>query len=460
MRTTLLACFFIAASAIAHAQRMVLVEYFTQASCTGCTTQDARIAGFIAANPDKAVAINYHTSFPGTDPMNTDNPADVADRATYYGISTLPNSALEGKKIAPVLWNADSLTARAARATPFRLRAVHRVKSAGGLDTLIVSVTVKKTAFFPSSPLVLHTTVVERNMHFPNAPGTNGEQDFDWVMKKMLPTSAGQSLPLLSTGDSVRYTFKWRMQNVFDLSKVAAVVFIQNTSTKQVYQATQSLGATPFAFALQTPGGATKVLAAGGTGTFTFQVTTGSASLVPFRVKLVPDPAGTQGITGTISDGVQQGQDSLEVLASNNQPANLTVTIPIATDGVRYKGMVLVRPQPDSLRYRFEQKPIWIWGKARTLVVNLESGSGTALLTAMLQRPYFDMTGDEFAEFDLGRMDTASYRNVVFNTGSQYTRTLTLAQMFALRGTCFPGAMLPCWGRALDRGCGFRPQAT
>lgn len=432
-----------------QAQRVVLVEMFTQAGCPGCPAQDARIAGFLAANPDKAVAINYHTSFPGADPMNTDNPTDVADRVLYYGISTLPQSALEGRKIQPVLWNADSITARAARATPFRLRAVHRVKSENGLDTLIVTVTVRKTATAPAGTLLLHTAIVERNMHFSNPPGSNGQQDFDWVMKKMLPTPAGKTLPAIAVGDSVRYTYKWRMQNVFDLSKVNAVVFVQNSATKQVYQAAQSVSAAPFAFALQTPGGSTKVLAAGDTGRFSFNLTTGSSSPVPFRVKLVPDAAGTQGLSGTISDGRgHQGQDSLEVEASNSQPANLTITVPVSTHGVRYKAMVQARPQPDSLRYLFQQSPVHIWGKARTLVVNLETGSGQILLQAMSQRPTFDMNGDEFADFDLGLMDTASYRNVVFNTGSQYARAMSAAQMFALQGFILSGGNVAVIGQS------------
>ncbi|MGB3084177.1 MAG: hypothetical protein WBB21_05640, partial [Saprospiraceae bacterium] len=70
----------------AQAPRRVLVEEFTQASCPPCAVYNPGFHKiiFTPGNETKVSLLCYQTSWPGSDPMNAQNPTDVANRVTYY----------------------------------------------------------------------------------------------------------------------------------------------------------------------------------------------------------------------------------------------------------------------------------------------------------------------------------------------------------------------------------------
>ena len=68
--------------------------------------------------------------------------------------------------------------------------------------------------------------------------GTNGEDWFRSVMKKMMPDAAGTRydktwLP----GDNETVNYSWNFTNVFDPDSIHVVAFIQDGTTKEIYQA-------------------------------------------------------------------------------------------------------------------------------------------------------------------------------------------------------------------------------
>lgn len=80
----------------AQAQRLVIVEHFTQASCGPCASQNPALKSLLDQNKTKVVPIKYQTSWPGADPMNAHNPAQVASRVSYYGVTGVPGVRLDG----------------------------------------------------------------------------------------------------------------------------------------------------------------------------------------------------------------------------------------------------------------------------------------------------------------------------------------------------------------------------
>ena len=80
----------------AQPTRLVLFEEFTQASCGPCASQNPAFNALLAANSAKAISIKYQTSWPGVDPMNAANPVDAQARVTYYSVSGVPWSAMDG----------------------------------------------------------------------------------------------------------------------------------------------------------------------------------------------------------------------------------------------------------------------------------------------------------------------------------------------------------------------------
>ncbi|MEO0876020.1 MAG: hypothetical protein AAFY48_15595, partial [Bacteroidota bacterium] len=81
---------------MAQAQRIALVEHFTNASCGPCAVQNPDFNALLRANPDKVISIKYQAAFPGFDPMNQQNPSEVQTRANFYGLSGVPTAWLDG----------------------------------------------------------------------------------------------------------------------------------------------------------------------------------------------------------------------------------------------------------------------------------------------------------------------------------------------------------------------------
>lgn len=98
-----------------------------------------------------------------------------------------------------------------------------------------------------SGSLKLMVGVIEKEIHFTSAPGSNGERDFYSVMKKLLPSSSGTSLGNMTAGDYVSFSFKWALANVYSIDQLSAVAWIQDGTTKEVFQACKSTDSfTPF----------------------------------------------------------------------------------------------------------------------------------------------------------------------------------------------------------------------
>lgn len=104
---------------------------------------------------------------------------------------------------------------------------------------MVVSAKVKATGNLAAGQ-VLQMVCIERVIEFATPPGTNGEKVFESVMKKMLPSPNGTTLPAMQAGDSVEYTYKWSITKAngtseyYNIGRAAAVAFVQNNTTKEV----------------------------------------------------------------------------------------------------------------------------------------------------------------------------------------------------------------------------------
>ncbi|HRY32608.1 MAG TPA: choice-of-anchor J domain-containing protein [Bacteroidales bacterium] len=219
-------------------ERLVLFEEFTNASCGPCAATNPSLNELLDDNVAKAVSVKYQTVWPGTDPMNAHNPTQVATRVTYYGITGVPDGVQDGLwHDHPGNYTQTTLNNRQAIPSPFLVQVQHQLSP--GNDTLFCQATIKCVSpLTVTGTLVAHTAIVERNIYFASAPGSNGEKHFESVMKKMLPTDQGSTLPTSwSTGDSTVLSFSWPLANVYNPLQLSVVVFIQGNTTKEVYQA-------------------------------------------------------------------------------------------------------------------------------------------------------------------------------------------------------------------------------
>ena len=187
----------------AQSQRLVLTEEFTQASCAPCASQNPGFNALLQANEDKIMSIKYQTSSPGVDPMNADNPVEVQNRANYYGVDGLM-ATLDGTLIpndcdyyegAPACLDQDEINA--AYAVPARFD----ILVAATLDYNILEVTTYLSCTQDvAGNLKLMVVLIEKEIDWGTAPGTNGEVVFYNVIKKFLPGENGIDLGMTHLG--------------------------------------------------------------------------------------------------------------------------------------------------------------------------------------------------------------------------------------------------------------------
>jgi hypothetical protein len=220
-------------AAFAQSQRLVVFEQFTQASCPPCATANPPLNVMLNANSTKVVSIKYQTSWPGVDPMNAQNPTEVADRVTYYGVNGVPDGYLDGGlgfSGQPSSMNVGQINTRYAVPAGFDMTATHSFSP--NYDFLNVTVTITASQAMNSGSFTAHVAVIERDIYFTSAPGSNGEKHFEGVMRKMLPDAQGTSLPSTWTvGQSQTLTFSVPVPAyIYDLNTIGVVAFVQNAN--------------------------------------------------------------------------------------------------------------------------------------------------------------------------------------------------------------------------------------
>jgi hypothetical protein len=236
----------------AQVQKTPFVEHFTQASCGPCASQNPGmytiLNTFGSAN---YVKLTYQVSWPGSDPMNAEYPAGPSARTTYYGVSGVPDCSLSGGATsAPnTAVTAATLAAKAAETTPYSMTIVHSWNNGDiTVDVDVINVTTSSV----SSMDKIYVAMVEDQVSYTPAPGSNGETDFYYVNREFYNASngaagatSGASLGAIAPGATTSYTFTIASANIpsyiRDLNQLNFVAFIQNNSSKAIDQAAKSI---------------------------------------------------------------------------------------------------------------------------------------------------------------------------------------------------------------------------
>ena len=227
---------------IGERTRGVLVEHFTNSDDFNSFNSNPGLNDIINANPLDVMDIQYHTNFPGADPMNDDNPADPSARSLYYGISDLPYTIQDGNdfKNSTFLYTQATLDLRKLRDPVFSIDL--STDMVNNTD-LTVSATIRALDTLQNSNISVHFAVLEDLIT--NLTGTFGDTVFESVLKNMLPNAAGtQFIQSWNPGDSAVVSEFWKMDNVYDPSQVTVVAFVQDNDTKEVYQAVRQINSS------------------------------------------------------------------------------------------------------------------------------------------------------------------------------------------------------------------------
>ncbi|MDD3527336.1 MAG: hypothetical protein PHX39_10355, partial [Bacteroidales bacterium] len=176
MKKQFLLLFFLALAIFSYAQadRRVMVEEATNASCGPCASQNPAFDALLQQNANIVTVLKYHASWPGYDPMYNHNQSENDARIGYYGINSVPRAIVGGVfNGAPSGVTQSMLNSYAAVPSPFEEIDIYQQLS-DNQDSLFVFMRVRAAQNISETGLRGMCAVVEKQINFTSPPGSNG----------------------------------------------------------------------------------------------------------------------------------------------------------------------------------------------------------------------------------------------------------------------------------------------
>ncbi|HAS39481.1 MAG TPA: hypothetical protein DCS93_03340 [Microscillaceae bacterium] len=214
---------------IGNRNRVVLLEYFINASIADAEAKDLAVKNFPeTGNKNEVISIHYHTGFPGADALHDQNDKDPSGRSFYHGIREVPRAVVDGYFNDVVIgqWTQDYFADRTLIVSPFNID-IGQPSVSG--NTLNVSAEVRALRQF-DRPVVMHVVLID------SVTNSDGKVFYN-VVRKMLPDAAGTYKETnWALGDTEKLNFSWNIGNL-NPETFRVVVFVEDYQTKEVHQA-------------------------------------------------------------------------------------------------------------------------------------------------------------------------------------------------------------------------------
>jgi len=235
--------------------RYVLLEGFTSSTCGPCVSGNANLKSVLEKSNGYHTLIKYQMSWPGAGDAYYTEEGYV--RRAFYGVNSVPWLQVEGVDD----MNSSSFTLALLQ----QLQAVIsfiEIDATYAVNGKKVTAEAKITSYIPIEDpnIKLFMAIVEKETV--KNVGSNGETLFNQVMKKFMPDAGGIAIGNLPMGTPVSFGQEWEFKgeyrlppnagspinhdtehSVEDFDNLEVVLWLQNTSTKEVLQsATAVLG--------------------------------------------------------------------------------------------------------------------------------------------------------------------------------------------------------------------------
>lgn len=220
--------------------RMTLHEEFTGENCPPCASTNPTFWALcdLASNANKIIHISYMSPIPSSGWFYMETQALSDNRISYYSVPFAPYgrydgrvpNATEANPGHPGYFTQSVIDTEYAIASPFTMTCTNAWNST--YDSVVATVTVTCVAPYAGSAVYLRSALVQ-TVNFSSPPGTNGESDFENVVRAMYPSALGTSIANTWTvGMTQTYTIKGAIPSFVDKDKSPyMVVWIQNDGT-------------------------------------------------------------------------------------------------------------------------------------------------------------------------------------------------------------------------------------
>jgi hypothetical protein len=231
----------------AQVQRISLFEEFTGENCNPCAQTNPGITALADLNyagPKKMILLRYQVPIPSAPSSPTSlyqqNSAEPNARQDFYYPSSSDQFAPQGRFNGRELGVGQQSQGHAGYLdqptidgdyvvdAPFSLTTTYAWNA--NYDGMDITTTVTAAQnFSTANPLVLRLAIIEEHIHYATAPGSNGEKDFEFIMRKMVPDVNGQSLAgTWTNGQTQTFTNTVTLPSyIWNKGEVAIVAFIQ-----------------------------------------------------------------------------------------------------------------------------------------------------------------------------------------------------------------------------------------
>ena len=224
---------------VSAASKVVIVEDFANVSCNPCVISNKILESLteITYGRSKLVAVKFPTNFPAPNDLFYLAAKEICDaRISYYNVFFAPTTVIDGI-LKPI--STDSNSVKTAVDSRLSITPRFNINIGDNLEgDYSVNVDIKfiDTTSINLSDLVIHTVLTETDIEFEHAPGSNGETKFYDVTRLMLPSKDGTPVRQLIDQGELIFTFEDALLSSWNLEKLNFVVYIQNKTTKEIFQ--------------------------------------------------------------------------------------------------------------------------------------------------------------------------------------------------------------------------------
>lgn len=215
-------------------RELSLLESFSSMHCGSCAIINPGVRDMIETNSEFYAMVFYHPMAHENSPLYQFNPKDQDLRRQRYGVNSTP-FAVVGSLYQGMTERVDSEMMEMEREKPGGFVVTGSYEIAG--NDLTIQVETECFGSFPDRRIHLYVVLKESVVEFDEPPGSNGESTFYYVMRSFIPDAQGLPLDHQEPGSVYARELTYALDpEALDYSRLEIIVFVQDTSTGDVFQ--------------------------------------------------------------------------------------------------------------------------------------------------------------------------------------------------------------------------------